>query len=749
MGWLGDVWDAIIGNTDDPEGAPSVPKNQQELQDTELQKLYDQLDLNELLAPLMLEEYGYKLERQTGYSPATQERMDALMGEMAGLQKYYKDIEEGRKNLQQWSGSEDYKSWEATQREIDTLQKQGVPAGDARLTELTQKQEPYNAKLEEYRKKDELLNQWPKSSEWTRMQEVQREWDKLKDRQSYYTLTKQDQEKSSAQIAEETARNQSLIMMGIDPTTGQPFASEQDQMAAMTPSQRAEYGGQRTQQDQTLTMMGIDPKTGQPFASEEAKLAALTPLQRAEYEQETQQRNQSLVMMGIDPNTGQAFQPVTDETGKVVKTAEDAMLAAMAPALRNEYEAEKAQRAAESAGLKQDEQLYNQQLIALGIDPKTGEPFATEAHLLAALSPSQRRDYEVNKAAQDREKVFYDRQLASWGYNPSGEKMTDEQWQATLNPRELADYQTERELQDRQLKALRGELPVDPALERGIQEEMTGAKEGLSRKLGSNWELSTPGIQQMTKLKESAEALRYNARHGVIQEGESALAARRTMREATGSPYSGTSSPTASGRSVSLTGRTTPASGLTGRTMASMLLTGATTPEAGSNLAGNIQSQRQSRASGLSGFTSSPNYVAAMQPYQAQTNLTYDWNTQRGQQSAANQSGLMSLLGTLIGSGAAYFSSRDAKKGIDKLSSSEEDILLEKMLGSDVYSYKYKNEGPETKKHIGMVTEEAPDEFVTSDKKHMDIVSHLGGLTAAARSLGRRVKLLEARGGAK
>jgi len=93
----------------------------------------------------------------------------------------------------------------------------------------------------------------------------------------------------------------------------------------------------------------------------------------------------------------------------------------------------------------------------------------------------------------------------------------------------------ERLLQQRTLKALRGELEVDPALERNIKEQGTTLRDRLRQQLGSGYETSTPGMEALQRFDESANVLRSEARRGELTLSEQLSAARTGTDLALGS----------------------------------------------------------------------------------------------------------------------------------------------------------------------------------------------------------------------
>lgn len=95
--------------------------------------------------------------------------------------------------------------------------------------------------------------------------------------------------------------------------------------------------------------------------------------------------------------------------------------------------------------------------------------------------------------------------------------LADIEAQAGLAPQE----QEIRRLQiERQLAALRGELPVDPALERSLEEGELTLRDRLRAQLGPGFETSTPGIQTLAEFGKRGEELRFSARRAEMTLGE-------------------------------------------------------------------------------------------------------------------------------------------------------------------------------------------------------------------------------------
>src|SRR5262245_14329 len=90
----------------------------------------------------------------------------------------------------------------------------------------------------------------------------------------------------------------------------------------------------------------------------------------------------------------------------------------------------------------------------------------------------------------------------------------------TQRPEETArraqSAEIERLLGERSLQALRGELPVDPALEKDLEVQETELRNQLLSQFGPGYETDTPGIQAIEEFRRSAEILRAGARTGQL-----------------------------------------------------------------------------------------------------------------------------------------------------------------------------------------------------------------------------------------
>lgn len=92
-----------------------------------------------------------------------------------------------------------------------------------------------------------------------------------------------------------------------------------------------------------------------------------------------------------------------------------------------------------------------------------------------------------------------------------------------------ADLQ--KKLEERSLAALEGTLPVDPALERELEQGRIDLVEQLRKQLGPGFATSTPGIQALAEFDKRAKELRASARTGQLTLAEQLSGAREQRTE--------------------------------------------------------------------------------------------------------------------------------------------------------------------------------------------------------------------------
>lgn len=142
--------------------------------------------------------------------------------------------------------------------------------------------------------------------------------------------------------------------------------------------------------------------------------------------------------------------------------------------------------------------------------------------------------------SKDPETILRNKQLAMQGYSPIGEKLTEDQIKSAMTASELSDYELNAATKQRQLDAMQGKLAISPALEAELSAEEAQAQEVLSRKLGNNWMISTPGQNAITKIKQKANLVREEARRGAIDTTQGILNSKANQSAMASSLTSGT-----------------------------------------------------------------------------------------------------------------------------------------------------------------------------------------------------------------
>lgn len=276
-------------------------------------------------------------------------------------------------------------------------------------------------------------------------------------------------------------------------------------------------------------------------------------------------------------------------------------------------------------------------------------------------------------------------------------RLTEEERLETMTESERRAYDNLKLIQERQARALKGELPVSPALERSLTEQEEQIGEQLSRRLGTRWRETTPGIQAMSAFKERAEALREGARRGEVELGTRLVLPRMELM-------------------------------------------------GGQRSLRDEQFTRFPRRRGLGvpqfgGFAEA--FGRAQQPYQYQRGLEYQAGVETARARAQRMAGFGQLLGTGLTAAATFWSSKKFKKDIKKISAKDEGKSLAMIKKAGVYRFRYKDEPKTNKLRIGLLTEKAPDAVITNDRLGIDIGSHLGMLLAGMKTLARKVDKIE------
>lgn len=147
----------------------------------------------------------------------------------------------------------------------------------------------------------------------------------------------------------------------------------------------------------------------------------------------------------------------------------------------------------------------------------------------------QAKQLELLESSEAREALWEPTVMGEMGYRittdpETGEqsltKIPEEELLAGMSEQDRLAYDISKLASERELAALKGDLPVDPALEREILENRQELGERMYRQLGSGWETSTPGIQATAEHTQRAAELRDAMRRGEMTTSE-ALAQSR------------------------------------------------------------------------------------------------------------------------------------------------------------------------------------------------------------------------------
>ena len=148
--------------------------------------------------------------------------------------------------------------------------------------------------------------------------------------------------------------------------------------------------------------------------------------------------------------------------------------------------------------------------------PKPPKPTPEEI----ALQKLQLEMLMGQKADMERMQPFI---LKAMGLKQDSEgnivQMTDEERREGMTPEQLNAYDLLLSQQERQAKALAGELEISPALQKELTGQRTQMEEALSQRLGPNWMSTTAGQQAITAFDQKVGLLKQESQRGQIAGG--------------------------------------------------------------------------------------------------------------------------------------------------------------------------------------------------------------------------------------
>ena len=252
-------------------------------------------------------------------------------------------------------------------------------------------------------------------------------------------------------------------------------------------------------------------------------------------------------------------------------------------------------------------------------------------------------------------------------------------------------------LLDRQLAALKGELPDNPALLKDLATQESTLKETMRKNLGPGWETSTAGGNQLTNFNTFRTNTLEAGRRGDLSLAEQLGIARENANQGTLNNYLGrlagiNANPlaTASGFSQAAAGYNAPLA--------------------------NLMTARQGRLQAN---------IARDQSNQAETAMWLNFASD--------------TIGAVAGGAAAAMSSKRLKKDIHHVGSDAYDEALTKLRDTPIARWLYKWEPDDREPHIGPILELSPKEIHYGDGTHISLLDYSGLLHAGLKGLERKV----------
>lgn len=250
-------------------------------------------------------------------------------------------------------------------------------------------------------------------------------------------------------------------------------------------------------------------------------------LQRQQLQRQTQQQDLLAPVMyetmGIRPRY---------ENGQLVgydrfETPEQALYKEQVEAMRRQQPMqEQLQQQYLTLAQQQAEYQRTQQAWQEEFEPQLKQQYADQLAFQRQAMEYQQRQMAQEEDRQRLQPLLYEASGVKPIYDESG-KITS--FALTEEAQARKDY--ENQLLEHQRKALAGELPVDPTLERALTEGEQQLRAQLQAQLGTGYETSTPGIQALEQYRQRAAEARSNVAHGQLTSGQSLLQTQAAMNQ--------------------------------------------------------------------------------------------------------------------------------------------------------------------------------------------------------------------------
>jgi hypothetical protein len=246
---------------------------------------------------------------------------------------------------------------------------------------------------------------------------------------------------------------------------------------------------------------------------------------------------------------------------------------------------------------------------------------------------------------------------------------------------------------DRQLAALKGELPDNPALLKDLATQESTLNETLRKQLGPGYATSTAGGNRLSQFGESRSNILEGGRRGDLSLAEQLGIAREQANQA--------------------------------RTDAFLQRTG------GVNTMGLGTAQGFGQAA--AGYTAPLNQLLAVRQGRMQGTALRE---QMNQAETAMWLGFTSdTIGAVASGAGAAMSSKRLKKAITHVGADAYDDALTKLRDTPIAKWLYKREPDDREPHVGPILELSPKEIHAGDGIHISLLDYAGLLHAGVKGL--------------
>jgi hypothetical protein len=148
--------------------------------------------------------------------------------------------------------------------------------------------------------------------------------------------------------------------------------------------------------------------------------------------------------------------------------------------------------------------------------PKFPEPTAEEQAQMTAQTELLQQQQQIMEQMMQQQNLLAPFLYENMGLMPEIDPETGEitGFTQTEDPLDPMRQEIEQLFLERSQAALAGELPVNPALMRDLEDEEATLREMLRKQVGPGYETSTPGIEKLGEFFERKESLLESARRG-------------------------------------------------------------------------------------------------------------------------------------------------------------------------------------------------------------------------------------------